>query len=75
MYNIKETLTKQQKNENNLWNSIRIKNKAMFMNRDAKIDIKFEHCLPVLVNEFYAINVKITNKEKFEINDLKYKFF
>ena len=71
VYSIKETLTKEQKNENNLWNSLSIKNKALFMNRDAKIDIQFEHFLPALVNEFYAIKVKITNKEKFEINDLK----
>lgn len=71
VYNIKETLTKEQKDENNLWNLIKVKNKAMFINREAKMEIQFEHNLPVLVNEFYAIKVNIINKEKFQIDSLK----
>ncbi len=54
-----------------MWDSIKILNKTKFITRMANIDIKLDHEMPVLVNEYYKIKVTIINNESFKINDIK----
>ncbi len=62
---------KQHKENDKLWNSIGILNTTSLIKRIANINIELTHDAPLLVLEYYAIKIKLTNLETFTVDNLK----
>lgn len=73
LFNLKfdNEIIKLQKEVLKKWNSIKILNQTSLITRDANIDLQVTHEQPILINEFYPIKLKLTNKEEFSIDNLK----